>query len=123
MLRFDAVLIERVLCNLLENAAKYSPADGEIRVSAQVAGDFVELSVSDQGPGFPLPLSGDLFDMFVRGNGESATPGTGLGLAICRAIVDAHGGRLRVANHSTGGASVIVSLPRGEPPLIEPEGA
>ncbi|WP_281985665.1 DUF4118 domain-containing protein [Azonexus hydrophilus] len=123
LLRFDAVLIERVLCNLLENAAKYSPADGEIRISAQVAGDFVELSVSDQGPGFPEPLSGDLFDMFVRGNGESATPGAGLGLAICRAIVDAHGGRLRVANHSTGGACVQVSLPRGEPPLIEPEGA
>jgi len=121
LLRFDAVLIERVLCNLLENAAKYAPADGEIRIAAEVSGEFVELSVSDQGPGFPEPLNGDVFEMFVRGNGESATPGTGLGLAICRAIVDAHGGRMRVVNLAAGGASVYVCLPRGEPPLVEPE--
>lgn len=121
LLRFDAVLIERVLCNLLENAAKYAPADGEIRIAAEVCGEFVELSVSDHGPGFPEPLNGDLFEMFVRGNGESAMPGTGLGLAICRAIVDVHGGRMRVANDAAGGASVYVCLPRGEPPLVEPE--
>lgn len=121
LLRFDAVLIERVLCNLLENAAKYSPADGDIRIAAALAGDCVELSVSDQGPGFPEPVSGRVCEMFVRGEGESTTPGAGLGLAICRAIVDAHGGRLRIENPAQGGARVVVSLPRGEPPVIEAE--
>lgn len=121
LLRFDAVLIERVLCNLVENAAKYSPADGEIRISAALAGDFVELAVSDEGAGFPVPESGQLFEMFVRGHSESATPGTGLGLAICRAIVDAHGGRMRVENPPSGGGRIVVSLPRGIPPVVEAE--
>lgn len=121
LLRFDAVLIERVLCNLVENAAKYSPADGEIRISAALAGDFVELAVSDEGAGFPVPESGQLFEMFVRGHSESATPGTGLGLAICRAIVDAHGGRMRVENPPSGGGCIVVSLPRGVPPVVEVE--
>lgn len=121
LLRFDAVLIERVLCNLVENAAKYSPADGEIRISAALAGDFVDLAVSDEGAGFPVPESGQLFEMFVRGHSESATPGTGLGLAICRAIVDAHGGRMRVESPVSGGGRVVVSLPRGVPPVVEAE--
>lgn len=121
LLRFDAVLIERVLCNLLENAAKYSPADGEILIAAALAGDFVELSVGDRGPGFPEPFSAQVFEMFVRGDGESTTPGTGLGLAICRAIVDAHGGRMRIENPAGGGGRVVVSLPRGEPPVVEAE--
>mgnify|MGYP002414116031 CR=1 FL=1 len=123
LLRFDAVLIERVLCNLLENAAKYSPADGEILIAARPVDDFVELSVSDEGGGFPEPMIGEAGDMFVRGHGESSIPGTGLGLAICRAIVDAHGGRLRIARAPSGGACVVVCLPRGEPPQIEPEPA
>ena len=121
LLRFDAVLIERVLCNLVENAAKYSPADGEIRISAALAGDFVDLAVSDEGAGFPVPESGQLFEMFVRGHSESATPGTGLGLAICRAIVDAHGGRMRVESPPSGGGRIVVSLPRGVPPVVEAE--
>jgi len=115
------VLIERVLCNLVENAAKYSPADGEIRISAALAGDFVDLAVSDEGAGFPVPESGQLFEMFVRGHSESATPGTGLGLAICRAIVDAHGGRMRVESPPSGGGRIVVSLPRGVPPVVEAE--
>lgn len=121
LLRFDAVLIERVLCNLLENAAKYSPAAGEIRLAAELAGDWVEISVSDEGPGFPELIAEQLFGMFVRGSGESAMPGTGLGLAICRAIVDAHGGRIRIENLAGRGGRVVVALPRGEPPRVEEE--
>ena len=121
LLRFDAVLIERVLCNLLENAAKYSPAAGEIRLAAELAGDWVEISVSDEGPGFPDLIAEQLFGMFVRGSGESAMPGTGLGLAICRAIVDAHGGRIRIENLAGRGGRVVVALPRGEPPPVEEE--
>lgn len=121
LLRFDAVLIERVLCNLLENAAKYSPAAGEIRLAAELAGDWVEISVSDEGPGFPDLIAEQLFGMFVRGSGESAMPGTGLGLAICRAILDAHGGRIRIENLAGRGGRVVVALPRGEPPPVEEE--
>lgn len=123
LLRFDAVLIERVLCNLLENAARYSPADGEIRIAATVRGDQVEISVSDQGDGFPPALYGRAFGMFVRGDGESAVHGTGLGLAICRAIVEAHGGTIRIGERQTAGGCVVVALPRGEPPAVEEEAA
>lgn len=123
LLRFDAVLIERVLCNLLENAAKYSPPSGQIRISAAVVDSWVEVAVSDEGPGFPEVAMTQVFGMFVRGQQESSTSGTGLGLAICKAIVDAHGGMLRVENPLSGGGRVVVSLPRGNPPSIELEAA
>lgn len=121
LLYFDAVLIERVLCNLLENAAKYSPPGGEIAVIAMMAGNAVEVAVADHGPGFPAGDGRQLFEMFVRGESESDKPGTGLGLAICRAIVEVHGGSIRIESRSGGGALVIFSLPRGEPPVVEPE--
>lgn len=121
LLEFDAVLVERVLCNLLENAAKYSPAGEPIELSAQVVGDAVEVAVRDHGPGFPAGKRDELFDMFVRGEKESGKPGTGLGLAICRAIVEAHGGRIAAADAAGGGACVSFTLPCGTPPVIEEE--
>lgn len=121
LLCFDAVLIERVLCNLLENAAKYSPPGGEITVMAQLADTTVEVAVADRSPGFPAGEDRQLFEMFVRGESESDKPGTGLGLAICRAIVEAHGGSIRIEQRSGGGAQVVFALPRGEPPVVEPE--
>ena len=121
LLNFDAVLIERVLCNLLENAAKYSPAGGDIAVIAQQVGSTVEVAVGDRGPGFAEGGNQQLFEMFVRGERESDKPGTGLGLAICHAIVEAHGGSIRIEQRSGGGALVVFALPRGEPPVVEPE--
>ncbi len=121
LLRFDAVLIERVLCNLLENAAKYSPAGGEIAIVARSAGEMLEIAVGDRGPGFPEAAGRQLFEMFARGQPESDQPGTGLGLAICRAIVEAHGGTIRIENRPDGGACAIFALPRGEPPVLESE--
>jgi two-component system sensor histidine kinase KdpD len=121
LLYFDAVLVERVLCNLLENAAKYSPPGGEIVVMAQLAGSTVEVAVGDRGPGFAEGGNQQLFEMFVRGERESDKPGTGLGLAICHAIVEAHGGSIRIEQRSGGGALVVFALPRGEPPVVEPE--
>jgi two-component system sensor histidine kinase KdpD len=116
LLHVDAVLIERVLCNLLENAAKYTPAGSNIIVAAQVQGDAVQLSVSDNGLGLPPGREEQLFEKFTRGERESAKPGVGLGLAICRAIVEAHGGTIRAGASTAGGAAFIVSLPRGTPP-------
>lgn len=114
LVELDAVLVERVLVNLLENAVKY--AGGTIRIGARAAGRHVEIEVSDNGPGFPAGREEKLFDKFERGDRESATPGVGLGLAICKAIVEAHGGRISAHNAATGGACVRVELPLGEPP-------
>ena len=121
LLEFDAVLIERVLCNLLENAAKYSPPGSPIEIAVRLREHRAEVAVSDGGKGFAEDASGALFEMFVRGEHESSTPGVGLGLAICRAIVEAHGGTIAAANRATGGACVSFTLPLGEPPLVEEE--
>ena len=123
LLEFDAVLIERVLCNLLENAAKYAPAQTPIELRARLAGAVVEVAVLDRGPGFPAHRREELFNMFVRGQSESGKPGTGLGLAICKAIVEAHGGTIAADNRPEGGAQVCFTLPVGNPPSIEEEAA
>lgn len=117
-LEFDAVLLERVFCNLLENAAKYAP-QGAILIAAQVAGETIEVSVSDNGPGLPANLRDSAFDPFERGSQSAA--GVGLGLAICRAIVEVHGGRIRAESRAEGGTRVVFTLPRGTPPLLEEE--
>ena len=121
LLEFDAVLLERVFCNLLENAAKYSPADTNLDITARPADEFVEVAISDRGPGFSETDNDRLFDMFVRGDSVAGKPGTGLGLAICRAIVEAHGGTIRATNRPEGGACVSFTLPRGTPPILEEE--
>lgn len=121
LLEFDAVLIERVLCNLLENADKYSPPNTTIELQAIQAGSIVEIAVLDQGPGFPNHHRDELFNMFVRGHSESGKPGTGLGLAICKAIVEAHGGTIEADNRPAGGARIRFTLPVGNPPCIEEE--
>ncbi len=120
LLELDAVLFERVLVNLLENAAKYTPAGSGIEISARVDGDRVLLNVDDHGPGLPAGREEMLFEKFERGSKESATPGVGLGLAICRAIVQAHGGTIHGQTRRLGGAidgaRFSISLPRGQPP-------
>ncbi|MBU0830433.1 MAG: GAF domain-containing protein, partial [Gammaproteobacteria bacterium] len=121
LLQIDAVLMERVLVNLLENAAKYTPADTTLRISAQPQSDAVALTITDEGPGLPKGREEQLFEKFERGARESATPGVGLGLAICRAIVQAHGGSIRgdTIHNAQGlpaGARFTLLLPRGTPP-------
>ena len=117
LVEFDAVLIERVLVNLLENAAKYGAPP--IVVKAFTTESSLVLEVTDQGPGLPLSVRGKehtLFEKFTRGQAESATPGVGLGLAICRAVVQAHGGTIVAASAPGGGAQFTITLARREPP-------
>ena len=116
LVRFDAMLIERMLCNLLENASKYTPAGSCFIIAAAVKGRFLEVAVSDNGPGLPRGMEEAVFEKFTRGERESAKPGVGLGLAICHAIVEAHGGTIHAEAASNGGASFVFTLPLGTPP-------
>lgn len=120
LLEFDAVLLERVFCNLLENAAKYAP-HGEIGIAAGRRGDVVEIEVTDRGPGVPVGNEEAIFDLFERGAQEGRANGVGLGLAICRAIIEVHGGRIRAENRTDGGARFVFLLPVGRPPVVEEE--
>ena len=119
LLEFDPLLLERVLGNLLDNAAKYSPPGRPITISARLLGPRAEVEVRDGGPGFPPHVA--LAEAFCRGEAESAQPGVGLGLAICKVIVEAHGGALTLDNPPEGGARARFTLPLGSPPAIEEE--
>ncbi len=121
LVRFDALLIERVLANLLENAAKYTAADSTVRITAEAREGLVLVTVADDGPGLPAGREEAVFQKFTRGERESATPGVGLGLAICRAIIEAHHGTIIGRNPAGGGAAFLFTLPLGRPPAAEPE--
>lgn len=123
LLAFDAVLLERVFCNLFENAAKYSPPGTPICLDAEVGPEVVTLRVISGGPGFPPDKLAAVFDLFERGQAETPVVGMGIGLAICRAIVEAHGGVITASNPPGGGACVAFTLPRGTPPTIDAETA
>ncbi len=116
LLEFDAVLMERVLCNLLDNAAKHAPDGGTIRLAATIDTKEARITVEDDGPGIPKGMEEAIFAKFARGVPESARPGVGLGLSICRSIIEAHGGRIRAENRSEGGACFAFTLPLGVPP-------
>jgi two-component system sensor histidine kinase KdpD len=121
LVRFDALLIERVLVNLLENASKYTPPGSTVTLSADVVAGRLTVSVADDGPGLPPGREEAVFQKFTRGERESATPGVGLGLSICRAIVEAHQGRIAATNRPGGGAMFTFTLPLGESPPQAPE--
>ncbi len=109
----ESVLLEQVVANILDNAAKYAPAGTAIRVEATASQSEVVLSIVDEGPGIPPEDREKVFDMFYRvraGDGQRA--GTGLGLAICKGIVDAHGGRIVVSEGLNGhGTRISIALP------------
>jgi two-component system sensor histidine kinase KdpD len=119
----DALLIERVLVNLLENAAKYTPAGSTITVAARPDGATLWVEVSDDGPGLPPGKEAAVFQKFMRGASESNIPGLGLGLAICRTIVEAHGGRITAENRPAPdtGARFRFTLPLKEAPPVAAE--
>ena len=112
----DALLIERVLVNLLDNAAKYTPPGTAITVAARALADSIVLEVSDTGPG---KAPANLFEPFARGQQESSVAGIGLGLALAKRIVEAHGGRIHANPGDACGMHFIITLPAGTPPPME----
>jgi two-component system sensor histidine kinase KdpD len=117
----DAVLLEQVLVNLLENAAKHTPARSPVEIAARAQEGAIAIDVADRGPGIPSGAEARIFEKFFRGN-RGGAPGSGLGLAICRGIVDAHGGVLVAENRPGGGALFRITLPLvGRPPLAPPD--
>ena len=104
----DYVLLDQVVTNLLENAARHSPPRAMVRVTAHAENDCVLVSISDEGPGVPKYQAARIFDPFQRGDGSNSS---GVGLAICRAIIEAHGGLISVDGATTGGARFTFTLP------------
>jgi two-component system sensor histidine kinase KdpD len=119
LLHVDPALFERVLCNLLENAVKYTPPASPIEIGASADGVHVRVTVDDHGPGLPKNREEAIFQMFERGRKESAQPGVGLGLAICRAIVGAHDGTIRGETRRGGGARFTIELPLEPAPAVD----
>ena len=110
----DAVLLEQVVANILDNAAKYAPPGTPVTVSARQAGGDVVLSIADEGPGIPEADRAHVFDMFFRVRAGDGQPGgTGLGLSIAKGIVDAHGGSIRAeaALADGRGTRIVITLP------------
>ena len=120
VLHVDPILIEQVLVNILDNAAKYSPPDGRIEVAAAMDGEQVRVGVSDEGPGIPPEARDTVFDVFYRVRaGDKQAAGTGLGLSICRGLIEAHGGRIEALPGSGGrGTTIAFWLPVERMPAI-----
>lgn len=122
LVQADAVQIDLVLSNLLENAAKFAPPQTSICVRARQVPGFVEVTVADQGPGVPAAAQDRIFEKFYReAPPEHGPGGSGLGLTICQGIVEAHGGRIWVANRPEGGLCVHFTLPAPDAAVVEAE--
>ncbi len=109
----DARRISQVLVNLVRNASTYAPQGTEINISASVRGDFLQINVSDQGPGISPAEHKIVFKAFQRGISveNSSAKGAGLGLAICKGLVEAHGGRIWIKKKTTAGATISFTIP------------
>ena len=119
-IRGDRTRLRQVLGNLIENAVKYSPEGGEVRVSAAASNGAVRISVRDTGPGIPRDQQARIFEKFGRGDVEGGSkPGSGLGLFIARSIAEAHGGSLDVSSGSEPGSTFTLSVPVGEMTLAQ----
>ncbi len=107
----DADMIRRVLINLLENACKFSPAQGKIEIGARANGDWLQIWVQDTGPGIPIEDQERIFEKYTRLNEKGGPAGLGVGLAFCRLAVEGHGGRIWVESKPNYGASFNLTLP------------
>ncbi|MEP6833981.1 MAG: ATP-binding protein [Gemmatimonas sp.] len=115
--RFDFGLTLRILVNLLENAAKYSPVDGAIDIDLCRIGDVLQIAVSDRGPGIAQDDQARIFEPFFRsGNAPPDVRGAGLGLSIAKQLAEVQSGSLRVAARDGGGSTFVLTLPAADVP-------
>jgi two-component system sensor histidine kinase KdpD len=116
LLLLDGTLLEQAFSNILENAARYTPAGSRVDITARALGAQVEIRIADNGPGLPPGTETRIFEKFFRANVSAADGrrGVGLGLTICQAIVLAHGGSIRAHNRPGNGAEFVIELPCGE---------
>lgn len=119
--QIDAKLIVQVLINIVDNAIKYTPPGSEIDISWKRNGNFIEISVADNGPGISDQAKPHVFDMFYSASNRIADSrrSMGLGLALCKSIVNAHGGEITVTDHLPHGSIFTFSVPAGEVELHE----
>lgn len=117
----DGRLIVQVLCNLLDNAIKYTPEGAKIEILARKQGENVQVQVCDDGPGIPREQQAHIFEMFYTGGSGAADSrrSLGLGLALCRSIVAAHEGSLTVSDNQPRGTVFTVTLPCGKVEIHE----
>lgn len=118
LLWLDAVLMEQVLVNLIDNAVKYTPPGSPIDIEALSLPPRFRLTIADYGPGIAKSQQTKIFDKFYRGSTETDESGVGLGLALCKAIVEAHGGVIQARNRAGKGAEFLIELPLHEPPPL-----
>ncbi len=111
MIYVDEILIEQVFINLLENAARYTPLNTIIKISAEVKADAILIKIIDQGDSLSANELDKIFDKFYRGTNSKGISGTGLGLAICASIIKAHGGKIWAEKGIQGGALFCFTLP------------
>jgi two-component system sensor histidine kinase MprB len=111
LIRGQPVLLERAVLNLLDNAAKWSPHDGQVDVSLHRNGAGWQLQVRDHGPGIGADDLPFVFDRFYRASAARGLPGSGLGLAIVRQVVESHGGRVAASSPPDGGTLMTIELP------------
>lgn len=108
----DRSSISEVLGNLIDNALKYSNEGGAVYVTATLDGNFVKVSVQDQGIGMPASVIGNLFHKFYRSHRSRETvAGTGIGLYVCKAIVESHGGQIGVVSTEGQGSLFTFTIP------------
>jgi signal transduction histidine kinase len=110
----DALRLEQVLTNLLDNAIKYSPDGGQVDVDVSaLSPDSVRLTVRDHGLGIPQESRAHVFEQFFRAHQTDYRSGMGIGLYVSQQIVDLHGGRITLESPVDGGTRIVVVLPRG----------
>ena len=107
----DGEMILRVLINMLENAAKFSPAEGQITIHAHAEDTWIEVCVQDTGPAIPVSEQERIFNKFTRLRGKSKLSGLGIGLAFCRLAIEGHGGRIWVESKKDKGNTFFFTLP------------
>jgi two-component system sensor histidine kinase KdpD len=116
MIHLQPIKKQNVKINQYKNHYKYNAVAAHINVSASVQGSEIQVEVMDDGPGVPKGLEHLIFEKFYRAQAEGPVSGTGLGLAICKAVIEAHDGRIWTESRPAGGAVFSMRLPLAPAP-------